>query len=75
MQDDVPIEDDPHEGWDEEHNEFLYLKYTFDGCSTLAELSGQLRALADHLACKSAEGWQLAQAVEGGHAHLCRGVL
>ena len=58
--------------WDEENNQFLYLKYEFDGAATLAELSAALRALAEDVDSQAAGGWQLSDSVDSGRAHLKR---
>jgi len=57
---------------DEENNQFLYLKYEFDGAATLAELSAALRALAEHVDSQAAGGWRLSDPVDSGRAHLKR---
>ena len=77
---DVPFDDeffddeDDEDELDEESNELLYLKYQFEGCSTIGELSGRVRGLAAYLDCLRADGWRL-EPVEGGHAHLIREVV
>jgi hypothetical protein len=72
---DDDFDDEEEVEWDEESNELLYLKYMFEGCSTLADLSVRLRGLADELWRRSTEGWELAQPVDRGHAHLVRGAV
>jgi len=66
---DFEDEDDP---FDDPNHELLYLKYHFEGASTIAELQRMLRGFADYLDCQVANGWQLVEPVDGGWAHLER---
>ena len=70
----VDGEDDDDE-WEEENVELLYLKYQFEGCSTIGELSEQLRGLAGYLDCLRLNGWRLEHPVGDGHARLVREVV
>ena len=75
MGDDVNVRcDDCEVDWDEEQVDLLPMKYLFEGCRTLAELSVRLRDVADELDRRNAEGWSLAGPVDGGYAHLVREV-
>ena len=67
---DLAVDDDDE--WDEETNDLLYRKYCFEGASTLTHLTAMLRALADELQRRAADGWRLVDPVDGGHAHLVR---
>jgi hypothetical protein len=66
------LEDAEDDEWDEEDNDLLYLKYLFEGATTLAELSAALRRLADDLDRQASQGWRLMAPVNGGWAHLVR---
>ena len=57
---------------DPDHEDVLYLKYCFEGASSLPELVVALRRLASDLETRTAEGWYLAESVDGGWAHLLR---
>ena len=67
------VRDDPAEGWDEENEDLVYLKYMFEGAASIAELSAALRRLADELDQQGVAGWRLAEPVCSGWAHLTRG--
>jgi hypothetical protein len=69
---DVLCEEDGDDEWDEENNDFVYLKYMFDGAASIAELSASLRQLADEFDRQAAEGWSMTDPVDSGHVHLTR---
>jgi hypothetical protein len=51
-------------------SETLYLKYEFDGLSTLAGLADALRDVAEELDERDVAGWRLGSPVESGWVHL-----
>jgi hypothetical protein len=51
-------------------SETLYLKYEFDGVSTLGGLAAVLHDVADEMDDREAAGWTLAVPVESGWVHL-----
>jgi hypothetical protein len=55
---------------DEDADDDWYLKYAFEGVASLSALSAALRAVADDFDAREAEGWTLAEPVDGGWAHL-----
>ncbi len=63
---------DDDDAFDDEHEDFVSLKYLFEGATTLAALSTELRRVADHFDEQTAAGWRLASPVENGHVHLVR---
>ena len=65
---------DPDEFDDEsdDGSDTLYLRYCFEGASSLAELARAMRGLAVELEQRAAEGWRMDGPVEGGWAHLMR---
>jgi len=63
-------ERDDDDDLDPEREELLYLKYCFEGVSSLPELAVALRRMALDLEARVAEGWYLAESVDGGWAHL-----
>jgi hypothetical protein len=66
------FEDDDDD--DDPNHELVYLKYHFEGASTIPELQRMLRGFANYLDCQLANGWQLADEVDGGWVHLARRV-
>ncbi len=67
---DVGDDDD----FDDESDDLVYLEYCLEGAETLPGLAERLRSFADELDERSETGWQLAEPVSGGWAHLVRGV-
>ena len=55
---------------EDDGSETLYLKYEFDGLSTLGGLAATLHDLADELEDREAAGWRLAGPVESGWVHI-----
>ena len=72
---DEPVDDQSDDERDEhdDGSDTLYLKYCFEGASTLAELASALRALAEDLERRAATGWRLGGPVDGGWAHVVQG--
>lgn len=69
MCDGLGIDDDIDDS-DEDRFDPIYLKYCFEGATSLRQLAFALRALADDLDRRVAEGWRLSEPVDGGWAHL-----
>lgn len=57
------------EDFDDEQ-EIIRAKWTMDGATTLAEAATRLRAFADVLDQKHAEGWTLQQAIDDDYGFL-----
>jgi hypothetical protein len=63
--------DDSDDEFDE-NSDPLYLKYCFEGASSISELAAALRQLAGDLERRAVDGWRLHGSVDGGWAHLIR---
>lgn len=63
---------DADDEFDDENSDTLYLKYCFEGVTSVTGLAIALRSLADDLDRRAADGWRLDGAVDGGWAHLVR---
>jgi hypothetical protein len=56
----------------DKHNRSDYLKDSFDGAATLAELSARLREHANHYDTLARDGWQLEGSVNVSHVEMHR---
>lgn len=67
------FDDDPEDdAWPTENDDLMYLKYCFEGASSISELATALRLLADDLERRESAGWFLVEPINGGWAHLER---